>query len=319
MRSKTTSDIDLEMANAKTSPQQSKTDMKLRGTLQRPATYIFLTSLVFLVYQIYLLQNSFSALYNIALTATLRWQATGSFWNLVWLMSESSGEVGLLLRFVGACLFIVAAWLLFREQRFSVAVVRKVVFLEATYFLMYIPFVVYLLTRPSSSWVGAEAGLSYALQMLLVSPSLFILYRKLSRFELADDLAKVTRWFALAFCSYLLALWVKGFLFAFYAVGIDFSKPVLIVAFFNSMVTLLVASLGALALLLPVIRGKRVDFNWRWLGVVLVCAGAYFVIFDLISLVNANYLNWVSLTEWWATSFVILGLFLIFRGKTRQI
>jgi hypothetical protein len=307
------------MANAKTSLKQRKIVVKVRKTLQRPATYILLTSLVFIVYQIYLLQNSFSALYNIALTATSRWQTTGSVWNLVWLASESSGEVGLLLRFVGACLFIAVAWLLFREQRFSMPVVRRAVFLEAMYFLMYIPFVVYLLMRPSSSWVGAEAGLSYAVQMLLVSTSLFTLHRKMAGFELGDKFANVTRWFAIAFCSYLLALWVKGFLFAFYAVGIDFSKPVLIVAFFNSMVTLLAASLGALALLLPVIRGKRVDFSWRWLGVVLVCAGAYFVIFDLISLVNANYLNWVSLTEWWAASFVILGLFLIFRGKTRQI
>ncbi len=113
------------MANAKTSLRQKKIVVKVRKALQRPATYILLTSLVFIVYQIYLLQNSFSALYNIALTATSRWQTTGSVWNLVWLASESSGEVGLLLRFVGACLFIAAAWLLFKEQRFSVPIVRK--------------------------------------------------------------------------------------------------------------------------------------------------------------------------------------------------
>jgi len=289
---------------------------KLKKTVQRPATYLFVTALVFLVYQVYLMQNSFSALYNIALIAMSRWQTTGSIWSLVWLTSESSGEVGLLLRFIGACLFLTAAWVLLRRRNVSVPVLRKAFFLEATYFLLYIPFVVYLLMRPSGSATGFEAGISYALQILLVSPSLFMLYRKLKGLDQGNDKAQVVRWFTIAFCAYFFALWVKGFLFALYAVRFDFSHPVLIAGSVNSVATLLFAAVGAVMVFLPFFRGRRVDFSRRALGGVLVCAGVYFIIFDLLSLVNANYANWVSLTEWWAAVLLVPGLFLVMRGKS---
>jgi hypothetical protein len=301
------------MANEGITSKLRKIPGKLKRAVQSPATYLFFVAIVFLVYQIYLLQNSFSALYNIALTATLRWQATGSVWNLVWLTSESLGEVGLLLRFTGACLFVTVAWLLFRQQRVSVPVLRKAVLLEATYFLLYIPFVIYLLTRPSSAATGSIAGLSYALQIALVSPSLFMLYRKLKGFEPGKDNVHMINWLAIAICSYIFALWVKGFLFALYAVGIDFSEPALVVGSVNSVATLLMAAVGALAVFLPFISGKRADFSWRGLGAILVCVGAYFVVFDLVSLVNAGYLDWVGLTEWWAASLMVLGVFFVAR------
>lgn len=301
------------MANERLLVMLREIGVEVKRTVQRPATYIFLASLAFLGYQVYLLQNSFSALYTIALTATSRWQATGSVWNLVWLTSESSGEVGLLLRFAGACFFAATAWVLFRKQQFSVSIVRKAVLLEAAYFLLYLPFVVFLLVRPSSSATGFEAGLSYALQMVLVSPSLFMLYRKLKGFEPGDR--KGARWFAIAVCSYVFALWVKGFLFALYAVGLDFSEPIIVVGSVNSLATLLVAAVCGLAVFLPFVQGKRDDFSWRGLGAVLVCVGAYFVIFDSVSLVNTHYLDWVGLTEWWAASLIVPGLVLAVRGK----
>jgi hypothetical protein len=301
------------MANERLLVMLREIGVEVKRTVQRPASYIFLASLVFLGYQVYLLQNSFSALYSIALTATSRWQATGSVWNLMWLTSESSGEVGLLLRFAGACFFAATAWVLFRKQQLSVSIVRKAVLPEAAYFLLYLPFVVYLLVRPSSSATGFEAGLSYALQMVLVSPSLFMLYRKLRKFEQGNK--EVFKWFAIAVCSYIFALWVKGFLFALYAVGIDFSTPTLTIGSVNSVATLLLAGFGSLAICLPVIRGKREYFSWRWVGAVLFCVGAYFVVFDLVSMVNDVYLNWVGLTEWWAASFIVPGVALVARGK----
>jgi hypothetical protein len=298
---------DPEMATEEDSVQPLKKPIRL-GTAA-----ILVLAVVFLAYQFYLLQNSFSALYNIALTANSRWQATGNVWNLVWLTGESSGEVGLLVRFVDALFFVAVAWLLFREQRFSVSLFRKAAFLEATYFLLYIPFVVYLLTRPSYYATGFETGLSYGLQILLVSPSLFMLYRKLKQSDRGSGV--IVRWFAIAFCFYIFALWVKGFFFAIYAIGIGFTGPIVIVGSVNSIVTLLLAGFGALAIFLPVIRGKRAVFSWRWLGAVLVCAGLYFVVFDLVSWANTAYLRWVGLTEWWAASLIVPGLALVVRGR----
>ncbi len=285
----------------------------LNGKSKTTIVAILVVTVVFLIYQVYLLLNSFSALYSIALTATSHWQTTGNVWNLVWLTGESSGEVGLLVRFVGALLLVAVTWLLVQKQSCSVSLLRKAVLFETTYFLLYIPFVVYLLTRPSNSAAGFETGLSYSLQILLVSPSLFMLYRKLKQPELKSCV--IVRWLAIAFCCYIFSLWVKGFFFALYAVGFNFSEPIVVVGSVNSIVTLLLASFGALAIFLPVIRGKRVTFSWRLLGVVLVCAGMYFVVFDLVSWINADYLRWVGLTEWWAASLILLGVALAARSR----
>jgi hypothetical protein len=227
---------------------------------------IFVVALSFLIYQLYLVQNSFSALYGIALSATSRWQSSGSLWPLFWLSSETSGEVGLMLRFVGACFLVFVAWFLLRKKEVALPLLRKAVLFEATYFLFYLPFVIYLLTRPSNLGVCLEAGFSYALQIVLVSPSLSMLYVKLRGFEHDNDKSKVVRWFAIVFCFYVFALWVKHFMFAIYAIGVDFSEPVLIIGFVNSTATLLIAAVGSLAIFLPIIREKRASFNLRALG-----------------------------------------------------
>jgi hypothetical protein len=226
--------------------------------------------------------------------------------------------VGLWLRLIGACFFVAAAWLLLREKRVSIRFIRTAVFLEATYFLFYIPFEAYLITRPSNSAVGVESGISYALQTLLISPALFMLYSKMRHFEAGNDAKQIVKWFGIAFICYVFAMWVKSFLFAFYAVGVDFSEPVLIVGSLNSTVTLLIAAVGSVIVLLPVIRGTRTSFSVRGLGAVLSCVSVYFVVFLLISLVNANYLTWLPLTEWWAASFLLLGIALVVRGKPRD-
>jgi hypothetical protein len=196
-----------------------------------------------------------------------------------------------------------------------VPVLRKVVLLEAAYFLFYIPFVIYLLTRPSDTATGFEAGLSYALQIVLVSPSLYMLYYELKKSERENVGTRVVKWFGIAFCLYVFALWVKHFIFALYTVGIDFSEPIPIAGSVNSVLTLLFAAVGTLLVFLPVIREKSFSFSWRGLGIVMVFAGAYFIVFDLISLVNPDYARWVGLTEWWAAALLFLGVVLVVRGN----
>ena len=288
-----------------------------RKALQRDAAAILVVTVGFMAYQVYLTLNSFSALYNIALSTTERWQRTGSFWPLFQLTSESFGEVGLLLRLVGACLLVAVVWLLVKKQRVSVPILRKVVLLEAAYFLFYIPFVVYLLSRPSNAATGLEAGLSYALQIVLVSPSLYMFYHELKKSEQGSDGTGIVKWFAIAFCLYVFALWVKHFIFAIYAVGIDFSEPIAIAGSVNSILTLLFAAAGALLVFLPIIREKRLSFSWRGLGIVMFLAGVYFIVFDLISLVNSDYARWVGLTEWWAASLLGLGVVFTVRAKSK--
>jgi hypothetical protein len=162
---------------------------------------------------------------------------------------------------------------------------------------------------------GFEAGLSYALQIVLVSPSLYMLYRELKKSERGNGETRVVKWFAIAFCLYVFALWVKHFIFALYTVGINFSEPILIAGSINSVSALIIAAFCALLVFLSIIREKSFVFSSRGLGVAMVFAGGYFVVFDLISLVNSDYARWVGLTEWWAASLLFLGVVLVVRRK----
>jgi hypothetical protein len=294
------------------------TDKQLAKKLQPLAPYFLTLALSFLVYQLYLVQGSFSALYNIALSATARNQATGSLWPLIWLSSEVSGEVGLILRFTGAILLVGLVWFFLRKKELSSPLLRKVVLLEAVYFLFFIPFVVYLLANPGHSITGVEAGISYALQIALIAPSLLIVYVKLKRNVQSLGKSQVLKWFAVAFCCYVFALWVKYFIFAIYSVGFNFAEPVTAIGSVNSAATLLIAAIASVAVFLPVIRGNKTSFSLKAVGGILICIGGYFIIFMLISLVNANYSKWVSLTEWWMTALPILGLGLLFRSSRKQ-
>ncbi len=288
------------------------TDRQHGKSFQPFAPYFLAVALSFLIYQLYLVQNSFSALRTIAISTTARNQATGSLWPLFQLSSEVSGEVGLLLRFVDAGLFVILAWFFLRKKELSFPLLRKAVLLEAVYFLFYIPFVVYLLTNPGHSVAGIEAGISYALQIGFVTTSLLMLYLKLKKEGQDGGKSQIAKWFAIAFCCYVFSMWVKHFIFALYTVGFNFAELVLSVGSLNSVATLLIAAVVSLIVFLPVIKGKRISFNLKAVGGILICIGVYFIIFILISLVNASYSTWVSLIEWWATALPILGLGLVF-------
>jgi hypothetical protein len=297
---------------------EQESHAELKKAVRLAAPYVMIAAVSFFIYQAYVLQNSFSALSEIALTAISRWQSTGSLWPLFWLTAESSGEVGLILRFVGACFFLLTAWFLMRKKQFSLPHLSKAVLLEAVYFLFYIPFTIYYTTRPGFSLGVREAGVSYALQTALVSPAFIMLYLKLKGDSSLKEKSLVVKWFAISVCLYIFALWVKHLMFAVYAVGLDFSDPLLALGSVNSIVTLLVAAVASVGIFLPVIRGKQIGFRVRALGAVLICVGVYFLIFILLSLINANYLKWVNLTEWWATALIVVGLGLIWRRKPRS-
>jgi len=294
------------------------TDKPLSIRLRPIAPYFLVVALSFFIYLLYLVQNSFSALYTIAISDIARNHATGSIWPLVQLSSEVSGEVGLLLRFVGAILFVILAWFFLRKKELSFPLLRKAVLLEAVYFLFFVLFVVYLLANPGHSISGIKAGISYALQTALVAPSLLILYVNMKKDAQPLGKSQVEKWFAVAFCCYVFALWVKYFIFALYSVGFNFAEPVLALGSFNSAFTLLLAAVASVAVFSPVIVGKQTKLSLRAVGGILICVGTYFIIFIAISFVNTEYSKWASLIEWWMPALPILGLGLLFRSGGKE-
>lgn len=292
----------------------------LSKVIKGKAPYVLAVATAFFIYQLYLLVKSFPAVYSIYQSIFSSTSTTPSFWALVWFSSEFIGEIGLIIRFVSACFFVVFVWMFFRKREFFSSLLRKAVFLEGAYYLFILPFVIFLFTRPYSSTasqiVGQEAAFSYALQAILVSPAFFLLYARLKQPNL--DLAKLFKWGAIGIVNFTFALWVKHFLLNIYALPINLADPVLLVGFLNSALTLLVAALVLLVTLLPVIREKTMGFSSRGMGVGLVLIGVYFIIYVVVASLNQRYLSFLELTELWAITFPIVGLSLMHKRTDLQ-
>lgn len=262
------------------------------------------TAVVFFVFILNIFLNSFSADYRIALRDTGSYYSTGSLMPLFHLAGELTGEVGVILRFVGACFLLAFAVLLVWKKTVSWSFLRKAVLLEGIYYLFNIVFIVYLYVK-GGAFANYGAATSYLLQMLLVTPIFLTLYFRLKR---NADIQEVAKWGALAIVGFIFALWSKHFLLALYALPLNFGNPVFLAGFLNSALTLLVAGAVMLIALMPLIKKKSLSFNTKPFGAALIIAGMYAVIFLVIALFTPQYTNWVSLIDWWTIVFIVLGV-----------
>jgi hypothetical protein len=264
-----------------------------------------IVSASFFIYQLFLLVNSFSAIHRIYTIIA----ADVNSWNILWFFSEASGEIGLIIRFAGACLLIAFSWTLLRKKTFSFSFFRKAVLLEGTHYLFYVPFIINLLIRPASDpavlRVYCETAVSYIFQTVLVSGSFIVLYFKMRNQETFNP--QILKWGAVAAVSFVFSLWVKHFMFNLYALPIDLANPVLVIGLLNSTLTILVAAIILLVTLTPVIRTQTVSISKKMAGFAFVLIGGYFVIYSLVASVNSSYMAFLQLTELWAISFVVAG------------
>jgi hypothetical protein len=121
------------------------------------APFIFVVVTAFLIYQLLLFVNSFLADYR--LVQRLFGPAiNGDVNSLTWLSSELTGEVGVILRFAGACIFLAFSATLLFKKTFSVSLLCKVVLLEGIYYLFNLPFIIRLLGGSSSSFTNLGAA-----------------------------------------------------------------------------------------------------------------------------------------------------------------
>jgi hypothetical protein len=284
-------------------------DSAFKQELQRKAAYILAAAGALLIYETYLLQKSFLALYQIYLNITQNAGPEGvSAQAYMWFTSETFGEVGLILRFVGALFFVAFAVALVRKKP-ALKFLKWGVLLEAIQYLFLIPFI--------TQWVvfsGIAAQLtiisSFSLQILLITPTMLVLYLRLKRPQTSQT--AIIRSAAVAAVAFMFAMWIKHFFFNLYALPIDFSSPVLTVGFVNSAVTVLVSALIVTVGFLPIIRRKSAAFSFRGLGVSLIVAGSYFSGYLAVSTVNSGYQSFVFLTELWLISFLIAGAGFLF-------
>ena len=153
----------------------------LSKTVKAKSPYIFVVAIAFILAQSLIVLNSFPAIYRIYTDITSNTGIFGSFWASFWFFSEITGEIGLMLRFAGAVLFVAFAWALLRRKDFSFSLFRRAVLLEGVYYLFYIPFIILLSSVPANAPTALTfrlTALSYTIQTILISSSFIVLYTK---------------------------------------------------------------------------------------------------------------------------------------------
>jgi hypothetical protein len=273
--------------------------------------YIFAFVISFFIFELYLFLRSFPAEYNIYLRYQTRMQNSDPFWTSFWFGSEVTGEVGLILRFVGVCFLLAFSWILVRRGQAIYLYLKRAVLLEGIYYLFMIPFILSLYLRPNTTLINLEAALSYTLQIIFISPAFLMLYSTLKKTPI--DKVQMFKWGAIAIIGYTFALWIKHFLLMLYALPINFANPILVVGSLNATLTILVAGLILTATFLPIIRKQRLSFNSRLAGIGFLLIGLHFVIYFAVSLMIQRYWDFMMLTELWALAFIILSFGYIFK------
>jgi hypothetical protein len=273
--------------------------------------YIFAFVISFFIFELYLFLRSFPAEYNIYLRYQTRMQNSDPFWTSFWFGSEVTGEVGLILRFVGVCFLLAFSWILVRRGQAIYLYLKRAVLLEGIYYLFMIPFILSLYLRPNTTLINLEAALSYTLQIIFISPAFLMLYSTLKKTPI--DKVQMFKWGAIAIIGYTFALWIKHFLLMLYALPINFANPILVVGSLNATLTILVAGLILTATFLPIMRKQRLSFNSRLAGIGFLLIGLHFVVYFAVSLMIQRYWDFMMLTELWALAFIILSFGYIFK------
>ena len=283
----------------------------LRQTIRSKAPYLLVVAVALLIYETYLLQKSFLALYQIYQNITVNAGPNGvSAHGYMWFFSEASGEVGLILRFAGAIFFVAFAVALLRKKP-ALNFLKRGVLLEAVQYLFLIPFIIQWVFF---SGIAAELTIfSFGMQIVLITPTLLVLYLRLKKPQ--NSLTPILKAAAIAAVAFMFAMWIKHFFFNLYALPIDFTDPTLTVGFINSTVTLLASALILVAVFLPLIRNKSSTFSFKGFGAALVVASIYFFVYLAIAALNTGYQSFMLLTELWMVSLVIAGVGFMIENK----
>jgi hypothetical protein len=275
-------------------------------SIRSKVPYILAVAATFFVFELWLLANSFSA--DVRIYSRVA-QSGFTFWGTYWVSSELIGELGLIVRFSGACFFLAFPVLLIFKSRLGLSALRKAVLLEASHYLFFLPFISYLFLHPfesfSAAMVSYEAATSYILQLAIVAPIFLKLYLQLKKPNLPP--AITSRWVALAAVGFVFSLWTKHFIFALYALPINFQNSTLTIGFLNSSITMLLAAVLLSIALMPTIKSKGAP-RWKLAGVAFCVLSVYFWVYLSIASVVSNYLWYLMLTELWAVSMMIAGV-----------
>ncbi len=236
----------------------------------------------------------------------------------LFLFQELSGAVGSYLRLAGAIFGLSAAVLFFKNDIRYTDQLWKVFLFESLFFLLLLPAASNHLVGSiisTSPFLNFYTGVSFLLQTVLIFPAMFMVSLKLRK---PHDLPPILKWACIAAPLYMFGFWVRhGFLWVYALSPSSAQSTDLIGAIgsVNSLVTLLLAAILTTVAVLFFRQKKKLN---KWLGgAALILAGSYFVIYDLVSVWNPIYNEFLALTDFWMITLTFLGIAVLFGSKNR--
>jgi hypothetical protein len=141
---------------------------------------------------------------------------------------------------------------------------------------------------------------------VLIFPALLMLSRKLKNIQ---NIPSILRYAGVVAPLYVFGFWVRHGLLWVYAIWpLETQHWSLFgtVGFVNSFLTLLVAAFLCIVLYLSFRQNKKLNI---WLaGTVITLVGGYFAIYDLISVWDPIYRDYLPLTDYWMITLLVLGV-----------
>jgi hypothetical protein len=234
------------------------------------------------------------------------------------LTQEVAGSIGAYIRLIGAIFAVSFAVLFYRRKPTYLNMLSTALLFESLCFLLFIPVVINHFIGSiisTSPFLNFNTGLSYLIQIILISPPLFILSLKLKR---SSKGASTLSWVLIATPLYLFAVWIKHVFMWLYGVLPMQTQPTLTdtLGTVNSLVTLFLAAITAgIACFMIKTNNWKPKLRIYLLSLAVMFAGIYFVIYDFISIFSLNYGAYLLLTDVWMVTFFVLGLALFYDNR----
>lgn len=240
----------------------------------------------------------------------------------LFLAQEVAGSTGAYVRLTGAIFALNFSILFLRNKPSYLNKLSKALLFESLYFLLYTPVVFNHFigsTISASPYLNFNVGLSYLLQISLVSPPLLMLSLKLKNHSTS---ASTISWVPVAVSLYIFGAWIKHGFMWIYGVLPMLTEPTIIdaVGSLNSLLTLLSAAIisGISFFMTKANRGKN-NLKICLVSLAAVLAGAYFVIYAVISIFSPIFGAYVLLTDFWMITLLALGIALFYDNANKTI
>ena len=255
---------------------------------------------------------------------------TNAYSLLTGYITDYSAFFGLTIRVIGASYALLAALLILKNKtnpKYKIQnKISKALLLEGLYFLSLIPAIYFLL---SFSALIPEANIYLTLQIvtqiLLISPFLILLSRKVKRYSSSVNTFSTLRLTALSCLSYVVALWGIymfkwiGMIAEAHAIG-DQNWLQFGVRVFGLQNTLIVLSLSvvfAVVGTLQILRRRGENITVKWWGLSLIFLSTHFLIY-MFYVATVGFWDAMLYGEVWTIPLLGLGIYILWNNPKIQ-